>query len=615
MRPTVRSRVRETRPAGSTAKVPIGRRFGSRAHRPGAAGRVPTQSPLWAPDRIAEPLEPPGRRPSGPHRRPSTTAPIGPSRSAASSASSACRRALGDDADAAVGARSRPSRRGRAPSPGGRRSSGTRRPGPGRGSSPPAGRPVPGPPASSVIAADASASGGAGCRGRAPVGRWPRAARRPRRAGRGTPPRRAGRSRSSRIRRQSRRPLRPRRGGRRAEPGSRTWRSSPSDDEQEVPGQLAPQPDEDRRGPASLGRRHRGLRRRRAPRPRRRRPPSPPTLRRRREPSPRGSRRARRLAPVRASPARRPERHLGVDSAASAGPIEGARDIGCPGRQVADRGEARCRAAGRAGRAASARSRRGRRAASGARASVRAAPGRPPAIRASRAASGGSATPASRQDRLDLANRHRARAGSGRARDRTVGRRRSSSSAQRTIVTPGGRLLERLEERGLGVVGQAVGPLDDRDARRRPRPASGRDPTARRRTVPSSGPVARPDPDLVAGTRRREAMDVRDAGRARRGGNRDTPGTAGRAGSGSSHRSPAARSRASVVLPIPAGPLIRIACGTRPATIARTLATARSWPRVRIGPRRRRAGRAATAVGTAPQPDGRRVAGAGPVTA
>jgi len=52
------------------------------------------------------------------------------------------------------------------------------------------------------------------------------------------------------------------------------------------------------------------------------------------------------------------------------------------------------------------------------------------------------------------------------------------------------------------------------------------------------------------------------------------------AGSGAEHRSPAARSRASVVLPTEPGPESTTACGARPRIIDAISAVARGWPRV-----------------------------------
>ena len=53
------------------------------------------------------------------------------------------------------------------------------------------------------------------------------------------------------------------------------------------------------------------------------------------------------------------------------------------------------------------------------------------------------------------------------------------------------------------------------------------------------------------------------------------------AGSAAVHSSPAARSSASVVLPTPAGPTSRTACGARPGSSPRPRASAAGWPRVR----------------------------------
>ena len=54
-----------------------------------------------------------------------------------------------------------------------------------------------------------------------------------------------------------------------------------------------------------------------------------------------------------------------------------------------------------------------------------------------------------------------------------------------------------------------------------------------------------------------------------------------RTGSGSRHRSAAAMSFASVLLPAPVGPVSSSACGMPPRSIARAAATAAGWPRVR----------------------------------
>ena len=147
-------------------------------------------------------------------------------------------------------------------------------------------------------------------------------------------------------------------------------------------------------------------------------------------------------------------------------------------------------------------------------------------------------------------------------RDRIVGRSGSSASAQSTIVTPGRRLLERLEQGRLGVLVHAVGTLDDRD------PGAALD-----RQQGQVGDEVADAPDLGAGaadddlaTRARPARAGAGRGgrRARRAG---TPGRSrhGRAAASSAvHSRPAARSSASVVLPTPAGPTSRTACG-RPA--------------------------------------------------
>ena len=177
----------------------------------------------------------------------------------------------------------------------------------------------------------------------------------------------------------------------------------------------------------------------------------------------------------------------------------------------------------RAGRAATGAissrtaARRGARPASGA------APGRPSAIRASRAASGGSATPASARIASIGAGRHRAEA-EPRAARRTVGRRRSSSSAQRMIVTPAGGSSSVFRRARLGVVGQAVGALDDRD------PGAALDRQQHEVATPAGGRSRPPGRSATPiriwspGPRRREAMDVRMAAAL------DEPATAARRG-------------------------------------------------------------------------------------
>ena len=361
------------------------------------------------------------------------------------------------------------------------------------------------------------------CRGRARAGRSPRAARRRRRAGRGTPV-------SSRVAGSRRRPppdpARRRLPDRRAPrmPSRRSSRRrriadlallAEGDDEQ-IAGELPPQPDDDR---AARRRSAAGTDVLPAPgssassassaglvvaagRDRRRRVARPVASRA----GPFGLGRAR---ASRGSTARPGLRRLGVVSGCR--PVERAARVGRRGpsrsRTAARRG------AGPAGQQVEQRSGRSRRAPRPRRARGRAcgpAPGRPAAIRASRAASGGSAS--------------RRRRGSPRSRGSATGPSRIRAAAradrrQEAVLVvgaeddrdAGGRLLERLEERGLGVVGQAVGPLDDRDARRRPRRAAAR---GRERGDGPSRPPGRsrvPIRIWSPGTRRREAMDVRVA--------------------------------------------------------------------------------------------------------
>ena len=241
-----------------------------------------------------------------------------------------------------------------------------------------------------------------------------------------------------------------------------------------------------------------------------------------------------------------------------------------------DRSGADPRASPTAGRGACGRPRNGSRATSASRASATASPGRPPEIRASRAASGASAMPASTRRRFDLAPRDGPEPDPDAARpDRgqealLVGGREDEDGA-------GGRLLERLEERRLGVLGHPVRGDDDRDAR------AALDGHERQLADEVAHAALFPARRSGSRCRRRSAR----AG-ARPGGCRArTPGTPGTsrhgrsAGSSARHSSPAAMSSASVALPTPGGPTRSSACGMPPASIALTAATAAGWPRVR----------------------------------
>ena len=157
--------------------------------------------------------------------------------------------------------------------------------------------------------------------------------------------------------------------------------------------------------------------------------------------------------------------------------------------------------------------------------------------------------------------RNRARAtGDGRQdRGRVVGTQHDAGFAD--------RLLERLEQRVLGIRVEPVGGLDDGHA----------DATlhGQQRQVRDER-LDLADPDLVAGSFGREPMQVGVVAvlhLATRGADATGPR---RAGPVRMHRSPAARSIASVVLPTARGPTSRIACGARPRVMARRTAASAS---------------------------------------
>ena len=223
-------------------------------------------------------------------------------------------------------------------------------------------------------------------------------------------------------------------------------------------------------------------------------------------------------------------------------------------------------------RAASARSRRGRRSrpARG-RATGQARADRPRGGRvAPRAAA--SATPPSARIALDLAD------GDGTEPD--PGTARPDGRHQAVLVVraehdrhAGRRLLERLQERRLGVVAHPVGPLEDRD------PGAALDGQQRRDPARGAGSFRPPGgPGCRSGSGRRDrparAAGRRGGSRDRPAGSRDRPGTAGRPDRGRRRAGrPPGRARAWSCRSRPA----RRSAGraaARPATIARTAATA-----------------------------------------
>ena len=162
-------------------------------------------------------------------------------------------------------------------------------------------------------------------------------------------------------------------------------------------------------------------------------------------------------------------------------------------------------------------------------------------------------------------------------RDRTVGRRRASWSAQSRIVTPAGgssRVLSRADW-ASSFIRSALSMM----ATRAP-PSTGMSSSSPTRSLTpryfASGPPMttwRPGP---AGPRRwrsgwlpcstsRHARHVRH----------------GRASTAAVHNSPAAMSSARVVLPTPSGPTRRTAWGTGPRIIVAAAASAAACPRVR----------------------------------
>ena len=220
--------------------------------------------------------------------------------------------------------------------------------------------------------------------------------------------------------------------------------------------------------------------------------------------------------------------------------------------------------------------------ASGARASDRARPGRPPDEPGEPGRERRIREVAVLEDGFDLADGDRAEPEAGAARP--------DSRHQAVLVVraeddrhAGGRLLERLEERRLGVVAHPVGPLEDRDAGAALDRAAARDPAPGAGSCrPRGGPGCR----CGSGRRGRPARGAgrRDGSRDRPAGSRDRPGTAGRPDPGRRRAGrPPGRARASSCRSRPA----RRSAGRAarwPATIARTAATARSWPRVRNRP-------------------------------
>ena len=163
-------------------------------------------------------------------------------------------------------------------------------------------------------------------------------------------------------------------------------------------------------------------------------------------------------------------------------------------------------------------------------------------------------------------------------RDRTVGRRRASWSAHRTIVTPAGGSSSVLSSAdwASSFIRSAASMIATRAAT-----LDGHEDEVGEEVL--DAPVARAPGrrSRSGGPARRARGDARrGACRARPAGTPGTPGTAARPAR-AVHRRPAARSSARVVLPTPSGPARSTACGAGPRTIAATAASAAAWPRVR----------------------------------
>ncbi len=164
-------------------------------------------------------------------------------------------------------------------------------------------------------------------------------------------------------------------------------------------------------------------------------------------------------------------------------------------------------------------------------------------------------------------------------RDRTVGSRRSSWSAQSTIVTRGGGSSSVF--RSAFWASSFICEAPSTMATRAP-PSTGRKASRWRRSrtpggfFGSSGSPMTTWPPAPSGPSRCRSgwfpvATSRQARQARQGRSER---------SGAMHRRPAARSSARVVLPTEAGPTRRTACGARPATIRATAPSATGWPRV-----------------------------------
>ena len=164
-------------------------------------------------------------------------------------------------------------------------------------------------------------------------------------------------------------------------------------------------------------------------------------------------------------------------------------------------------------------------------------------------------------------------------RDRTVGRSRVSSSAHSTIVTPGGGSSSVLSRAALRVLVHPVGRLHDRDACPTLEGQEGQigDEVADAAVLRLPGPPMTTWPPGPSGPRRcRSGWSPRSTRRQPR---HDRQGRT--AGSDAVHRSPAARSSASVVLPTPPGPAQQDRVRRAARTMASIAASAAPWPRVR----------------------------------
>ena len=163
-------------------------------------------------------------------------------------------------------------------------------------------------------------------------------------------------------------------------------------------------------------------------------------------------------------------------------------------------------------------------------------------------------------------------------RDRTVGRRRASWSAQSRIVTPAGgssSVLSRADW-ASSFIRSALSMI----ATRAP-PSTGMSSSSPTRSLtPAVLRVRATDDDLATGPGRARGGGGPGGCRARPAGTPGRRGTAARRAA-AVHSSPAAMSSARVVLPTPSGPTRRTAWGTAPRIIVAAAASAAACPRVR----------------------------------